>query len=207
MSGGCLTKIKKDNIMKNIISYLILASIINFSFTIPAYCQLISIDSTLPEPLPEPHTLSSNANLDSHIHQIYRYMSLGVGPVIFIPNVGVGYRKRNDQLGWDMALSFSTIGYAHQLSAHLVRHYYLNRLQKNSVYLGGGLLGSVIFTMHKESRGTLSPVFVFGKELERGHDSIHFMEMQVAIPTLWINSKRPKSMYLPLMYVKYGIAF
>jgi len=189
--------------MKNKITYLILALIVNFTFIEPAYCQLMMDDVCCPEynietPLPE---------LDCGICDAYRYVSVGVGPIIFIPNVGIGYRERYSQLGWDTALSFSTIGYAHQLSAHWVGHYYLSPLRKNSAYLGLGLMGSGVFTNHKGGGGTLSPDFVFGKGLDRHGDSRHFIEMHVAIPTLWMSSKHAHSMFLPLMYIKYGIAF
>jgi hypothetical protein len=71
------------------------------------------------------HSIEAPApNLNCDVRDAYRYVSLGVGPVIFIPNVGIGYRERYSQFGWDTALSFSTIGYAHQLSAHLVGHYH-----------------------------------------------------------------------------------
>ncbi|PJD95055.1 MAG: hypothetical protein CK425_09935 [Parachlamydia sp.] len=189
--------------MKNKITYLILAFIVNFSFIQPAYCQLVMNDVCCPE-----HAIEAPPpNLDCGVRDAYRYFSLGVGPVIFIPNVGIGYRERYSQFGWDTALSFSTIGYAHQLSAHLVGHYYLNPLRRNSAYLGLGLMGSGVFTNHKEGGGTLSPDFVFGKELERQGDSRHFIEMHVAIPTMWMGSKHTHSMYFPLMYIKYGIAF
>lgn len=189
--------------MKNQIALLIFVFTVNFSFTNPVYCQPTMNDVCRPEPYIE----ITNPNFDRRMYDAYRYVSLGVGPIIFIPNVGVGYRERYSQFGWDTALSFSTIGYAHQLSAHLVGHYYLSPLRKNSAYLGLGLMGSGVFTNHKEGGGTLSPDFVFGKELERSDDSRHFIEMHVGIPSMWIGSKHTHSMYFPLMYIKYGIAF
>lgn len=189
--------------MKNKITYLILTFVFNLSFIQPAYCQLVMNDVCCSE-----HSMAAPAaNLDCGVTDGYRYFSLGVGPVVFIPNVGIGYRERSSQFGWDASLSFSTIGYAHQLSAHLVGHYYLNPLLKNSAYLGLGLIGSGVFTNHKEGGGTLSPDFVFGKELEQQGDSRHFIEMHVAIPTMWMGSQHTRSMYFPLMYIQYGIAF
>lgn len=189
--------------MRNKIGYLLLALIINFSFIKPAYCYAMINDDCCPGHYFE----ASSENLNCGIRDAYRYFSIGVGPVIFIPNLGIGYRERYSQFGWDTALSFSTIGYAHQLSAHVVGHYYLNPLRKNSAYLGLGLMGSGVFTNHNDGFGTLSPDFVFGKSLERHGDSRHFIEMHVAIPTMVLESKRTHSMYFPLMYVKYGIAF
>lgn len=135
----------------------------------------------------------------------YPYVSIGVGPIVFIPNIGIGYRKRYDQFGFDSSLSFSTIGWAHQLTGHLVGHYYLSPYQ-HSTYLGLGLLGSGIIMNDGYCGGTLSPDFVFGKELKVSDKRRHFLEMHVAVPTVLTGSK-PKGFYLPLMYIKYGISF
>lgn len=188
--------------MKNKTILLIFVFIVNLSFEKLAYCQPAINDFCCPEPYIETLT----PNFDSSACDAFRYVSLGVGPIIFIPNVGIGYRERYSQFGWDAAFSFSTIGYAHQLNAHGVGHYYLNPFRKNSVYLGLGLMGSGIFTNHKGGGGTLSPDFVFGKGLG-SIESRHFIEMHVAIPSMWMNLKHTHSMYFPLMYIKYGIAF
>lgn len=189
--------------MKNKIAFLAAVLIANLFFLHQAYCQPMVNNVCYPEA--DTEALASDADRD--ICDAYKYISVGVGPIIFIPNVGIGYRARYSQFGWDTALSFATIGYAHQLSAHLVGHYYLSPLRKNSAYLGLGLIGSGIFTNDREGGVTLSPDFVFGRELEKSGDRRHFIEMHVAIPTLWMNSKHPRSMYLPLMYIKYGIGF
>lgn len=183
--------------MKSKIAFLIF--IINLCIIKPSYC-----DSSICSP--EPCLEERFPNFEFEVQDAYRYASFGVGPIIVIPNVGIGYRSRYSQVGWDTGLSFSTIGYAHQISAHLVGHYYLSPLQKNSAYLGLGFMGSYIFTNDKEGLGTLSPDFVFGKQLERSGDRRHFIEMHVAIPSMLVG-KHPHSMYLPLMYIKYGISF
>ena len=68
-------------------------------------------------------------------------------------------------------------------------------------------MGSVVMTNDRDCGGTLSPDFVFGKELTKKDDNRHFIEMHVAIPTLLLDKKKQHSMYLPLMYIKYGFAF
>ena len=175
--------------MKNKLLLTIYLLITNFAFVNSSYGQ-------------EPMNDSSNGICDA-----YRYISVGVGPVIIIPNIGVGYRERYSQLGWDTALSFSTIGYAHQLSAHLVGHYYFDRFRQNSPYIGLGLIGSGVLTNRGKGAGTLSPDFVIGKEFERTGNSRHFIEMHVAAPTLCMGSRKQEAFYLPLMYVKYGFSF
>ena len=175
----------------------------SFYFTNTVYSQPIVSDLCYPETSSENYV----SDFNSGVCDAYRYISLGVGPIIFIPNFGIGYRERHSQLGWDSALSFSTIGYAHQLSAHLVGHYYFNPFQQNSPYLGLGLIGSGVFTNQSAEGSTLSPDFVFGKEFKRTSESRHFIEMHVAIPTMWMGKNHLGPMYFPLMYVKYGISF
>ncbi len=182
--------------MKNTFSYLIASFVVNFLFIGTGYCQPMTNDAGWP------CVETSNSDFDQ-VCDAYRYVSLGEGPIILIPNLGIGYRARHGQFGSDAAVSFSTIGFAHQLSVHLVGHYYLNPLQKTSAYLGLGLMGSGISTNRKIVGGTLSPDFVFGKELGGGH----FIETHIAIPSLWMDSKHIYSTFLPLMYFKYGTSF
>ena len=149
---------------------------------------------------------ASRPDVTSSVYDAYPYFSVGVGPVVIIPNLGMGYRERYSQLGWDTALSFSTIGYAHQVSAHLVGHYYFSPMRQDSFYTGLGVLGSGIFTNRHGACATLSPDIVFGKELERKENSRHFVEMHIAAPTL-TSARSSRAVYLPLMYVRYGISF
>jgi hypothetical protein len=190
--------------MKNKLLYLILALVVSFSFIDSAYAQCIRNDDDYPA-YEEP----SLQDFDYQVCDAYHYFSLGVGPVIFIPNLGIGYRERHNKWGWDTALSFSTIGYAHELTAHLVGHYYLSPFRQDSTYLGFGIIGSgILVNHHRETAGTLSPDFVFGKEFEKKEGSgKSFLEMHVAMPTLWMGSHFRESTYFPLMYIKYGMAF
>lgn len=149
----------------------------------------------------------SQEEFNCEVNDAYRYVSIGVGPIIFIPNVGIGYRERHMQRGFDAGLSFSTIGVAHQLTAHVVGHYYLSPYKENSVYLGLGLMGSGFITNSNERGLAFSPDFVFGKMLKRDGETRHFIEMHVAVPSFWVNHKFRTSHCLPLMYVKYGSSF
>lgn len=194
--------------MKNKLTYLVLAFIITLSLTKPTYCHSMIDDVCCSEfDVEAPAT-----GVDCGVQNAYRYVSVGVGPVIFIPNIGLGYRQRDSQLGWDGAFTFSTIGYVHQLNVHLVGHRYFNPSQQDSAYLGLGLIGGVIFDNDLYHGYTLSPDFVFGKELSKKGNRGQFIEMHVAIPTAFVDSTnlnlgKPKSMYFPLLYIKYGTAF
>lgn len=189
--------------MKNKITLLIIALISNIYFINTAYSQNITNDACSFEYCAEtPAPL-----VDCGIYDGYRYMSVGVGPIIFIPNLGLGYRERYAQFGWDAALSVSTIGYIHQLNVHLVGHYYFSPMRRNSAYIGLGLMGSEIFSNKRAEGSTLSPDFIFGKELEMCGNRRQFIEMHVNVPTVCFSSKYTESMYFPMMYVKYGISF
>lgn len=188
--------------MKNKITILIITFLTSLSFMQAANCQEVTEEIFCLESLNEARVQEfSECKSDS-----YRYVSIGVGPILFIPNFGIGYRERYASLGYDTGFSFSTVGYAHQLSAHFVGHYYLHE-QQNSAYLGLGLMGSGIVPNRGRSGLTLSPDFIFGKEFKKNSESRHFIEMHVAVPTLWVNSKGPRGMYFPLMYIKYGTSF
>ena len=189
--------------MKNKIVYLILALIMNFSLAKPLYSQFEENDRDCSEIITE----TSASICDTIITDNFRYVSLGVGPIVFVPNICIGYRERCSQYGWDSSLSFSTIGYVHQLSGHLVRHYYFTPACKNSAYVGLGLMGSGVISNCGDGGGTLSPDFVLGNGFGGCGDRRQFFEMHVAIPTLWINRKHIHGFYLPLMYIKYGISF
>lgn len=141
------------------------------------------------------------------VYEAYPYATLGGGPIVVIPNIGIGYRQRFARVGTDAALSFSTIGYAHQLSFHAVGHLYLDPCRYDSMYVGLGVTGSGIFTNGKGCIGTFSPDFVFGKVLESSGPRRHFIEMHVGMPTLLFGSGGGHGMYLPLMYIKYGFSF
>lgn len=185
--------------MKMKVIFFIFVCAVNFCFASGGSCDPVCSS--------KPYDELADSKFNGGVYDCYRYLSIGVGPFVVVPNVGVGYRERYSQYGWDTALSFSTVGYVHQLSAHLVAHYYLSPLRKNSAYLGFGLIGSGVLTNYRDCGGTLSTDFIFGKELKRSGDSSHFMEMHVGIPSLLIESKRTHCTYLPLMYIKYGIAF
>lgn len=161
-----------------------------------------------------PEAYAPEYDYDYGVYDAYRYCTVGVGPFVFIPNLGVGYRERHCRLGWDANLSFSSLGYAHQVSGTLVGHYYLDPYAQNSPYVGLGLLGSYVFTNKKGGFGTLSPDFVIGKEFEKTDSSCitQFIEMHVGVPTFIMEKNTWKMgakefLYFPAMYIKYGFSF
>lgn len=190
--------------------YLMVASVsaVNADYYQPTYQQPMQNDNWYCGDYNQAPTCNTSYDMDCDVYDAYSYVTLGVGPIVVIPNIGFGYRERHAQLGWDAAASFSTIGYMHQVSLHAVGHYYFNRCNQNSPYVGLGLTGSYVFCSHKGvNGGILSPDFVFGKEFLRTGDSRQFIEMHVGIPTVWMDSRHVKGTSLPLMYIKYGFSF
>jgi len=144
---------------------------------------------------------------NSDVDYSFRYFTVGGGPFLLIPNIGIGYRERHAKTGWDLALSFSSIGVAHQLGAYVVGHYYLNPPIQNSFYLGCGILGSSVIINDGSCDGYLSPNFVFGKELKQSGEGHHFLELHLAAPSLIFKPHHCGMMYIPLIYIKYGVSF
>ena len=199
--------------MKNKLLYLIFSmiasiSVANADYYQPTYNQPTFNETSWCVDCNQSPACDAACEVPCDVYDAYSYMTLGVGPFVVIPNIGLGYRERYARLGWDSAVSFSTVGYVHQLSAHVVGHYYFNRCKQNSPYVGLGLMGSGVFGNHnKQNFGTLSLDFVFGKQFQRTDDTRHFIEMHVGVPTLCMKSKRSKVTYVPLMYIKYGFSF
>lgn len=178
--------------MKNKLILTVLILIFNFSLVHASPCN---------------NTDATDTPVPCAITDSYRYFTVGVGPFVVIPNIGLGYRERSNQFGWDTGLSFSTIGVAHQFSGQLIGHYYLQPQEQSSNYIGAGVLGGCLITNRGRMGGTVSPDFVFGKELERKGACRHFIEMHVAMPSLWIHKNRTEGTYIPLVYIKYGTSF
>lgn len=134
----------------------------------------------------------------------YPYFSVGTGPVLVIPNVGLGFRARRTRTGIDTSLGYSTIGYAHLVQGAVVGHLYLDPWQETSSYFGLGIAGSGFFDNHGYSNGSIGPDFVFGREFRCKGKRRQFLEMHVQAPSWWFDRGRPERFDLPLMFVKYG---
>ncbi len=176
--------------MKNKFIKLILIVAASFSFSGQAYAQY--------EPA---------YNYDYDTCDAYVYTTVGTGPIFLIPNFGLGYRERQFQSGWDTSINFATLGYIHQVSLHLAGQCYLNPFSRTSPYLGLGVVGSGIFTNHKDWLSTIGPDFILGKEFEGAFGSRQFFEMHVVLPSIVQERRHTYFTYLPMMYIKYGTSF
>ncbi|MBA2727403.1 MAG: hypothetical protein H0U49_04440 [Parachlamydiaceae bacterium] len=141
----------------------------------------------------------------------FNYWNVGVGPLLLIPNVGIGHRYYQDQFGFDVSLNFGSVYYVSSLQLIANALYIPNPHVERPWYFGlGGALG--VGTDYKFSGAivTASPNFLIGKELTNNNDYKSFVEAQIQFPT-WGSKARKISKNLrvdfPLMYVKYGRSF
>lgn len=139
----------------------------------------------------------------------YRYFTLGVGPGLVVPNLGVGYRQHNLHHGFDVSLSASTIIQAHIVQSSLLYHFYSNPYREDPWYVGAGVETSLLLGNHSEVAGVISPDFVVGKELLRKENNKHFLEAHIQAP-LWatlLKKNKMTQINFPSVYVKYGMSF
>ncbi|NGX41863.1 MAG: hypothetical protein K940chlam7_00137 [Chlamydiae bacterium] len=139
----------------------------------------------------------------------YGYYTFGVGPIILIPNIGIGYRQRCMRFGYDFSLSASTLIELHQIQGNAVCHYFPNPCRQDPWYFGLGVSTSFILSNHSHNAKTIAPDFVIGKELMHCGSKKHFVEAHINAPT-WGSSKysfkKRGRLDIPLMFIKYGIS-
>jgi hypothetical protein len=133
----------------------------------------------------------------------FRYFTVGTGPVLILPNVGVGFRGRNMRHGYDVSLSFSTIIQAHQLQALALYHYYFCAQRHAAWYAGIGPALSLFVVNSGRTAFAIAPDVSFGKQLSSSSNRREFIELHVQAPT-W---SRSEQLNIPLMYFKYGVEF
>lgn len=138
----------------------------------------------------------------------YGYFTMGTGPVILIPNLGVGYRSRIKHHGFDASLNASTIIIAHSVQGSLLYHFYPDYQRQDPWYVGAGVSAGLFFDNTRDSCFGISPDIVVGKELYSHRNTKHFFEAHVQTPTWFGNSlKRINRLDFPMVYIKYGLAF
>lgn len=139
----------------------------------------------------------------------YQYATFGLGPVIFIPQVGTGYRSHGVQHGWDTSLNLSSIILIHYINCTINYHYYFQNDIANPIYAGIGVNGGAIFANCTDVQVfTLSPNFVFGREFTSRRNKKTFLEANIAAPLWNAHKLRMKNRVdLPLVTVKYGFSF
>ena len=133
----------------------------------------------------------------------FTYFTLGVGPVVILPNVGMGYRSRFFQHGFDVSLSASTIIEAHMIQGIIGYQFYPNPFREDPWYVGLGAATSLYFDNHDHSDFSLAPDISVGKVLNTKSGERHFLEAHVQAPTFFDGAQ----LDLPLMYIKYGVSF
>jgi hypothetical protein len=158
-----------------------------------------------------------NGEFSSAYSESYSYVCAGLGPVIPVPHIGLGYRQRfANQLGWDSSLVFATGGTCHQLGLNLMLHYYLHSEQQNSVYVGAGVRANGFLTNHEsKTSGAVSLDTVIGKVLMADGGAPHFIELHFCSPSVCTKAQvsdladnvKTKFTAVPMMYITYGVGF
>ena len=133
----------------------------------------------------------------------YPYFTLGVGPVVILPNVGVGYRSHFLHHGFDVSLSYSPIIEAHQAQAIVAYQFYPNPYRNDPWYVGLGAATSYFFDNRHNGALTVAPDISVGKVLATKSGERHFLEAHIQAPTF----SGADQFNLPMMYVKYGVSF
>lgn len=138
----------------------------------------------------------------------YPYFTLGTGPVVLIPSLGVGYRSRVRHHGFDISLNASSVIVAHAIQGQLLYHFYPDYKREDPWYIGAGVAAGYFFENGGHAGGAISPDIAIGKEFLSSKKTKQFIEAHIQAPT-WYNFHRSKHQRLdfPLVYVKYGIAF
>lgn len=133
----------------------------------------------------------------------YNYFTLGLGPTVPIPNIGLGYRQRNLHHGYDLSVNGSTAIGIHMIQGKVLYHYYLDDLSETPVYTGiGGAVGC-IFQNKGRAEAAISPSFVIGKQLSCDPGNKRFIEVHIDVPTF---TNRDFTA-VPFIYFKYGFSF
>ena len=133
----------------------------------------------------------------------YPYFTLGVGPILILPNVGVGYRGRVFHHGFDISLSAATVIQAHHIQGIVAYQFYPNPYREDPWYVGLGTATSLYLDNHGHSGLTVAPDISVGKVTMTRSGEKHFWEAHVQAPT-WGEYGR---LDFPLMYIKYGVSF
>jgi len=152
---------------------------------------------------------SEKISIDLDQPTSYNYVSVGMGPVILAPCLGVGFRHRLRANGFDASLRLSTVGVAHSLQANCNYLRYINSERNSSWYVGAGPAVGIACT-NKFSRDAVfvvSPNFVIGKEVICENGSKEFHDFSVQAPHWTPLEKNKGPLNFPTVYYRYGVAF
>lgn len=138
--------------------------------------------------------------------QAFNYWNAGVGPLLLVPNVGVGRRQLNEHYGWDISLNVGSVVYVTTVQVIADALYIPCPQAKNPLYLGlgvavGGAFGSNMAT------GAVAPDFLIGKELSNDEDGKTFIEAHIQTPTWAFGHGKKGKTHFPLVTMKYGMSF
>jgi hypothetical protein len=138
--------------------------------------------------------------------QTFNYWNAGVGPIILIPNVGIGRRYFSDHYGWDISLNVGSVIYATSVQIMADALYIPNPQASNPLYLGAGVAFGGAFGS-RFAIGAVAPDLLIGKELSNDEYGKTFIEAHLQVPTWAFGHRKKESIYFPLVTIKYGMSF
>lgn len=134
--------------------------------------------------------------------QTFGYWNVGVGPIVLIPNVGIGMRQLNGHFGWDASLNVGSIFYVTTVQAMADALYIPNPQICNPVYFGAGIAVGGAFGC-RFTLGAVAPDFLIGRVLS--DDT--FVEAHMQVPTWAFGHGKNERIHIPLITIKYGMRF
>lgn len=140
------------------------------------------------------------------INQSFNYWNAGVGPLLLIPNVGIGRRHLCNHFGWDASLNVGSVVYITTVQVMADALYIPNPEMQNPLYLGAGVAFGGAFGT-RFALGAVAPDFMIGKELSNDEDGKTFIEAHLQIPTWAFGHGAKDRTYFPLVTIKYGMSF
>lgn len=138
--------------------------------------------------------------------QTFNYWNVGVGPLLLIPNAGIGRRHLNDHYGWDVSLNVGSVFYVTTVQIMADALYIPNPEVCNPLYFGAGVAFGGAFGSHM-AVGAVAPDFLIGKELSNDECGKTFVEAHIQIPTWAFGHGEKGRTHFPLITIKYGMSF
>lgn len=156
------------------------------------------------------------------VEETLKYFDMGFGPApIPLPDFGFGFRHQKNKWGYDLNFDLSTIYYVTQVKITPSVLYYNKPNLSSQFYSGLGLATGCLFTnkishdwdFSENSAFIIAPELIFGKKYKNENGSDRFFQVNIDWPTYsfqkltsegWAHSN---ILYVPVVYLKYGVAF
>jgi hypothetical protein len=130
-----------------------------------------------------------------------------------LPNFTIGVRTQKNHFGFDFSADLFTIHYITSLKITPSFLYYPKPKLNSQFYYGVGFTAGELFPdkkFFKKSLTYLSPELIFGKKYQNENNENRFWQLTIDFPTFGFENyknKTCKTLYYPIVFLKYGVAF